>query len=101
MKNQNFTSGTACDRGDYHFFKLATLKHEGIIKIQVNLTELVEPEAIPQPKTNYLFKYFWNPEGRSGTFDYHPRLIKQSNEIDWGTVDLGKGELMLACRIKI
>lgn len=66
-----------------------------IIEIKVNLTG-PEPEAIPQPTPNYLFKYFWDLDPRSGAFDSTPRLIKQCNEIDWGKVELGKGALTLA-----
>ena len=68
-----------------------------IIEIKVNLTGQAEPGAIPPAAPNYLFKYSWNPRYPIlGTFDYSPRLIKQRNEIDWGKVELGKGELTLA-----
>jgi len=67
------------------------------IEIKANLTGQAEPGAIPPAAPNYLFKYFWNPRyPKLGTFDYKPRLIKQRNEIDWGKVELGNGELTLA-----
>lgn len=71
-------------------------KKISIIKIKLKLVETIETETILQPTPNYLFKYFWNPEGRLGTFDYTPRLIKQRNKIDWGKVTLGEGELTFA-----
>jgi len=64
-----------------------------IIKIKVNLTGPGEPEAFPPIGPNYLFKYFEDP--RLGTFDYNPRLVRQYNEIDWGKVELGEGEIAL------
>lgn len=65
-----------------------------IMTIKVNLTGPVEPESLPPAKPNYLFKHFQDP--RLSTFDYKPRLVKQSNEIDWGKVEIGEGELKLA-----
>lgn len=65
-----------------------------IITIKVNLTGPGEPEAFPAIGPNYLFKYFEDP--RLDRFDYNPRLVKQYNEIDWGKVELGEGELTLA-----
>jgi acetoacetate decarboxylase len=65
-----------------------------IIEIKVNLTGTADPEAIPPAAPNYLFKYFQDP--RLDRFDYNPRLVKQQNQIDWGKVELGEGELTLA-----
>ena len=65
-----------------------------IITIKVNLTGPAEPEAIPPAAPNYLFKHFQDP--RLDRFDYNPRLVKQHNQIDWGKVELGEGELTLA-----
>ncbi|UCB60909.1 MAG: acetoacetate decarboxylase family protein [Candidatus Bathyarchaeota archaeon] len=64
-----------------------------IIKIKVNLTESVVPEALPHMGSNYLFKHFPSPDMNG--FDYNPRLVKQFNEIDWGKPELGEGELTL------
>jgi len=64
-----------------------------IITIKVNLTGPAPPGAIP-PTPNYLFKHFRDP--RLDRLDYNPRLVKQHNQIDWGKVELGKGELALA-----
>ena len=64
-----------------------------IIEINVKLTKSAKPEAMSKPTPNYLFKYFWNPEGKLGKFDYTPCLIKQSNEMKWGTVEMGEGKL--------
>ena len=56
-----------------------------IIEITANLNEKGEPGAIPPAAPNYLFKHSWNPKYPiQGSFDYHPRLIKHRNEIDWG-----------------
>lgn len=65
-----------------------------IITIKVNLTGPAEPGAIPPIGPNYLFKHFQDP--RLDRFDYNPRLVKQYNQTDWGKVELGEGELMLA-----
>ena len=65
-----------------------------IIEIKANLTGPAGPEAIPSMRPNYLFKHFMDPSGDK--FDYNPRLVKQFNEIDWGKVELGEGELTLA-----
>lgn len=65
-----------------------------IIEIKANLTGPAEPEAIPPLGPNYLFKHFRNPSWTK--FDYNPRLVKQFNEINWGKVELGEGELTLA-----
>jgi acetoacetate decarboxylase len=65
-----------------------------IITIKVNLKGPAEPGAIPPIGPNYLFKHFQNP--RLDSFDYNPRLVKQRNQIDWGKVELGEGELTLA-----
>ncbi len=65
-----------------------------LIEIDVNLTGQ-EPKTIPQPTPNFLFKYFWDLDPRSGAFDSGPRLIRQCNKIDWGNVELGKGALIL------
>ncbi len=53
-----------------------------IIEIKVDLTKQVEPEAIPQPTPNFLLKYFWDIDPRSGAFDSPTRLIKQQNVIN-------------------
>jgi len=55
-----------------------------IIRIEVNLKGPAEPEAFPLIRPNYLYKY-------PGV----PRLVKQPNEIDWGKVELGEGDLAL------
>jgi len=65
-----------------------------IIKLEASLTGPAEPEAIPSFGPNYLFKHFMDPSG--GQFDYNPRLVKQFNEISWGKVELGEGELTFA-----
>ena len=67
-----------------------------IIKIKVNLTGPVKPEANPPATPNYLFKYLPNSDPKSGIFDYNPRLIKLHSEIDRGKVESGEGELTLA-----
>lgn len=65
-----------------------------IIKMKVDLTGPVDPEAIPPTGPNYLFKHFLDPG--LDKFDYNPRLVKQRSEIKWGKTELGQGELAFA-----
>jgi acetoacetate decarboxylase len=67
-----------------------------IIEIEIHLTKPIDSETLPQPTPNFLFKYFWDLDPRSGKFDSTPRLIKQCNDIDWGKIESGDGTLTLA-----
>jgi acetoacetate decarboxylase len=63
-----------------------------IITLKVNLTGPVEPGAVPPAAPNYLFKHFRDP--RLDRLDYNPRLVKQCNQVDWGRVEIGEGEVV-------
>jgi len=71
-----------------------------IIEVKVNLTGPGEPPP-PLPPW-YLTKYFPHPKlGHFGwtsesteIFDFNPRVIKCTVEIDWGKIEAGEGQIL-------
>jgi acetoacetate decarboxylase len=66
-----------------------------IIEITATLTGPATPDDTVPPTPIYLFKHFPNPNIRVGSFDYPPRLIKQTNVTKADTIEVGDGELTL------